>query len=516
MSRQTLQSASLLVVTAAVAGKVVGFLREVIIARQFGTGEEYDTFLAAIVIPSMIYTIIWYGLPNLLVPVYARRADKGSLRSLWIWFILLTGALTAAVVLGAETVLSLVVPGLSDTLAGRATGMLRAYSVMIFLSVIIAGGRARLEGRKHFIRPAIGPASINVVVIGAVYLFAESIGAYAIVWSTLAGTLLIGLWYWWPTGDEQRPAASPAPEPAAPLGKLALGVMAAAILSQMFFVIDRWWGSFLLPGSISALRYGTTISNIPVFIVGTGLAMAIFPFLSEALSSRNEHEARQILGRAARYLVWIGVPLAVVLGLYGRPLVGLFLERGRFDAESTALTVRLLPFLALGIIPYATTAIWEKVYYAQRWLGRLFVVMLAAFTAKFILSWVLVGPLDIDGLALATGLSYLLWGGLMFAGIRSAQRPFFTPLFVYFLKVALLTVGGGVAGYFLVQALFSGFDGGLLLNRIIHLTIGVILIWGPLLLIDGHWGINERRKVWEAFVTAIRRVSRRNNEKQSK
>jgi|GEM_PF-6388993 len=131
--------------------------------------------------------------------------------------------------------------------------------------------------------------------------------------------------------------------------------------------------------------------------------------------------------------------------------------------------------------------------------------MSGAFLCKFVLSWVLVSPLQIDGLALATGLSYLCWGGLMFVGIRRAQRPSLIPLVVYFLKVSLLVVGGGLLGHYLTGLVIPGIGDDILLGRLAHLAIGVLGIWGPLLLIEGHWGIHEGKNVWQAFTTAIRR-----------
>jgi len=418
MPRQTLKTASLVVITAALIGKFAGFLREVIVARAFGTGTELDAFLAAISVPAGVYTILLYALPNLLVPVYARPEDDpgGPKTNFWLALFGSTAVLTLICTVFAGTVISIIVPGLTEQVATRAAGMLRAYSTIIILGTALAVGTARLQGQRYFIRPALSPVILNVVVIGGVLLFAGTYGAYSIVWSTLAATLIMVIWLWWPTGaktDTQKSGVRNGGL-AEPLGKIALGIIAVAVLGQMFFIVDRWWASFLLPGSISALNYAMTVANLPVFIVGTGLAVAIYPFLNEALHKPASGEAPLILDRAVRYLLWAAVPMAVIIGVYGSPLIGLFLERGKFSSESTALTVRLLPFLAAGIVVYAGNAIWDKVYYSRRWLARLFLIMTVAFFCKFALSWVFIRPLEIEGLALATGLSYWCWGGLLF------------------------------------------------------------------------------------------------------
>jgi len=185
-------------------------LREIIVAHAFGTGAEYDAFLAAIVIPSAIYTVVDYGLPNILVPVYSRHgaAAHRPPSGFWIWLFLLAGMLTFVVAFMAGTVVSLVVPGLPEVLSRKAADMLRMYAVIIFLGVICAAGRARLQGRKFFTRPAFGPPLLNITIMGSIFFLADKMGAYSIVWGTLTGTLVLGIWYWWPV-REQPPAPVP-------------------------------------------------------------------------------------------------------------------------------------------------------------------------------------------------------------------------------------------------------------------------------------------------------------------
>jgi len=89
--------------------------------------------------------------------------------------------------------------------------------------------------------------------------------------------------------------------------------------------------------------------------------------------------------------------------------------------------------------------------------------------------------------------------------MKPEARPRFKPLAIYFLKIILLTLGGGLLGHYLVGIILAGTDMSLFLNRSLHLGIGIIFVWGPLLLIDGRWGIKERHMVWTTLMAAIRR-----------
>ena len=495
----------MLVVTAALAGKVIGFVREVAVAHAFGTGIEYDAFLAGITVPAAICTILDYGAPNLLVPLYAaKRALPASFR---LGALITAVALIVALVVFAPAVVSLVTPGLSSATSAWAARVLRAYSGMVLLGLLSSVGMARLQGRRLFTRPALGPIVLNLVVLAGVLVLSGRLGTFSLVWGMSAGTVLLAIWYWWPA-KEQHDQAEPARESsslAPPLGMAAIGVLAAVVIGQLFFVVDRWWGSYLEPGSISALLYAITITNIPVAVIGTGLAVAIFPFLHASLAAPDPTEGRRILERAVRYIIWIGVPLAVMFGLFGEPLIGLLLERGRFDARSTELTAGLLPLLALGMVFYAATAIWEKVYYARRRVWRLVVVMGVVFTGKVLLSWLFVSSLGIRGLALATGLSYIGCSILLYLGIDRAYRPPWQPTLTYLVKVLLLAFGSGVIGYMLCRVLIPTPGPSVTAVRMIQLLLGGIFIWVPLLMIDGHWGISERRRIIDALCSAIGR-----------
>jgi len=509
MVRQSLKTASLVVMAAALAAKAVGFMREIAVAHAFGTGTEYDAFVAGITVPAAICTLLEYGVPNLLVPVYARARGRRVLPvRFWLSALVCAAALAGAVAVFAPFVVSLVTPGLAEATSAKAVGILRAYAGMIFLGVFYAAGIARLQGQRYFTRPALGYILLNLIVLASIIMWSSRLGTYAIVWGMLGGTMLLILWYWWPTKGRPDGADDPGPgseveAAAALLGRAALGVMAVVIVGQLFFIVDRWWGSYLAPGSISALVYAITITNIPVAVIGTGMAVAIFPFLHDALSSGNDAEAQLILERAVRYLIWLGVPLAVMLGLFSEPLIGLFLERGRFDAQSTRLTAGLLPFLALGTVFYSATAIWDKVYYAQRRVGRLAALVALIFAGKFLLSWCFVSPWGIKGLALATGLSYVGWGTLMYVGIDRAHRPAAGSTIAYLAKVVLLTLGGGITGHYLWSLVVPALGGTLTIVRFVHVLLGTAFVWTPLLLMDGRWGIDERRKLREAISAAL-------------
>jgi putative peptidoglycan lipid II flippase len=184
------------------------------------------------------------------------------------------------------------------------------------------------------------------------------------------------------------------------------------MFSTEFFL--KFFGSFLPRGGIAALNYGLRIMLMMVGLFGQAAGVAAFPFMVRLASEGRLDEMNRLLDRTLRYLSLV-LPFAVLLMALRSEVVGLLFERGRFDADATALTAGLLPYLMIGAVAFAAQTVVVRGFYARQntLLPAVFGTLAVVFSIPLYfwgMTW-----LGVAGVALALSLSALLQVGLLYA-----------------------------------------------------------------------------------------------------
>jgi len=434
--------------------RVLGFVRDIIIATAFGTGLAAEAFVVSFRIPNLLRDLVGEGATNAaFVPALTECREKSPER---FWrlaatlFWVMSGILLVLSLLGvlfAEPIVALIAPGFlhsSDPekfpLTVKLTRVIFPYIFLIGLSALAMG---ILNSLKEFKSSAFGPALLNLSLITAGIWFEKDYGPMALIVGVLVGgalqlacqipPLFRRGFRFFPAGGEKEYTRK--------IGRLLLPRAFGSALYQINVFVDSIlasFESFVGPGGQSALYYANRLFQLPLAIFGLALAQALLPTFSTQMVRRDLDGFRATFVSSVCSLMFIVLPASFGLIVLSKPIIRVLFEHGRFDAYSTSITSSALFFYAFGLLSCCLIKVLVNAFYAMQDTRTPVRTMLIAVAFNIVLSLLLMGPLKIGGLALASTLSATLNGYLLYTRLRRRSGPFDEPRMLRaFWKMAL-------------------------------------------------------------------------------
>jgi len=466
------------------ATNLLGFVREILFAREVGTSGEADAYVTAFSIAALCFLVFSAGsLQGAFMPKYQDQliqGEAGQARGLWrMTLIALVVVLTAVALLingAAEVWVGLVAPGFSTEQQSLTATLLRWLAPMIVLVGVGSLLQSVLHAHQRFMLPAIIPFLNNVVIIGFLLVAVPAYGILGLAQGTL---LAAGLWLLlFPTMRRLVPTVPPKVRPKAlrDLVHTMLPLMLLLIADQLSGLVQKALVSGQEPGSIAVLNYAARLEGLPVGIFAVAVATVCFPALVEAISNGDQRESAKRFGLGLSAIFFCTVPATVFLVLEPHLVVRVLLERGAFGPEATARAADALFWYALGMVPQSLIVFVNRIYFAAgdtrtpMKIGVLSAVMHVAF------SWVLVDRFGYLGIAIGTTLYALVYATLLLAPLHSL---FAVPTrLVWSCAWRPLLAGAVMATSYLVWDIeenLRGFLAALGIGGIVYLTIAYVL-----------------------------------------
>jgi putative peptidoglycan lipid II flippase len=409
------------------SSRILGFVRDMLLARLFGATPAADAFYVAFRIPSLLRELFAEGsMSGAFIPVFTEYHSLKSKREAWelasaVFTTLLTivTLVTLLGILAAPWLVMGLAPGFQSSpdklalttllarvmfpyllfisLAALAMGILnsvRAFAVpayaALFLNICIIGCALFLS--PHLDEPIVGVA-IGVVAGGAAQ-FAMQLPSLKI------RGLLFGFRF------------DPAHQGVRRIGRLMVPSLLGMSVTQINLTISTILASFIA-GAPTYLFYGMRLVQFPLGIFGVALAMAILPTLSAQAARGAMEELRTTLGFGLRMIVFIMLPAMLGLIFLRTPIVHLFFEHGTFTALDTAETARAVLCYAVGLWAFGGVRIIVAAFYSLQDTKTPALSAAVAVTANIVFSVLLMSPLGASGLALATALAGMVNGAIL-------------------------------------------------------------------------------------------------------
>lgn len=419
--------ASLIMMGSVFASRVMGLVREMVIAYAGGAEAVVDAYQVAFVLPEILNHIVASGFLSVtFIPLFTGYLARGDEKGAWrlaTTLLTLFGGLLAALIGVAEIWCPQLVALLAPGLAGDAVMPAAVRMTRIILPAQLffyAGGlfTAVQFARERFFIPALAPLIYNLGIICGGVAGIGSGGMDGFAWGVLGGAFvgnfLLQFWGARRVGLRLVPGGSWRHPDVGRYLRLTLPLMLG--LSMMFSaeVFLKFFGSYLPRGGIAALNYGLRVMLMMVGLFGQAAGVAAFPYLVRLASEGQLAEMNRLLDQTLRFLSLV-LPFAVLLMALRYEVVGLLFQRGRFDAEATALTAGILPYLMIGAVAFAAQTVVVRGFYARQntLLPAIFgTVAVTASIPLYILGLKLLG---VAGVALALSLSALLQVGGLYA-----------------------------------------------------------------------------------------------------
>ena len=427
--------------------RVLGLIRDVVMARVIGADALADAFFVAFKIPNFLRRLFAEGaFAQAFVPVLAEYRERGSHAAVQALVDRVAGALgsvlillTVLVMLGAPAVTALFAPGFLDDPErfDAASTMIRItfpYLLLISLTGLSAG---ILNSYDRFAIPALTPVWLNISLIGASLAgaawFTEP--AYALAWGVLAAgvvQLVFQLPFLMGIRLLPRPVIDWHYEGVKRILKLMTPAIFGVSVSQINLLLDTVIASFLPTGSVSWLYYSDRLSELPLGVFGVALGTVILPNLSRQHAAASAETFAATLDWAVRMVLLVAVPAGVALVILAEPILAtLFYDGRQIDARDITMSALSLKAYALGLIAFMLIKVLAPGYFARQDTATPVRIGIIAMSANMVMNIALVIPfhhywqVGHMGLALATSAAAYLNGFLLYRGLRRAgvYRP---------------------------------------------------------------------------------------------
>ncbi|MEO6696869.1 MAG: murein biosynthesis integral membrane protein MurJ [Gammaproteobacteria bacterium] len=418
--------------------RVLGFVRDMVIARLFGAGTGADAFFIAFRIPNFWRRLFAEGaFSQAFVPVLAEYKEKRAHEEVRLLMDHVSGVLglvlfgvTLLGVIAAPLLVMIFAPGFLDEADryGLTVTMLRiTFPYLLFVSLAAMAG-AILNSYGRFGVPAFTPVFLNLALIGSAIWLAPHLEhpVTALAWGVFIGGILQLLFQLpflhrlhlfprlrWGWGDEGVRRIIKL------MGPAIFGVS----VTQINLLFDTLIASFLVAGSVSWLYYSDRLVELPLGVFGIALATVMLPNLSRQNALAETEKFSQSLDWAIRWVWLIGAPATVGLVLLAGPLLTTLFRYGEFSAHDMLMSSYSLMAFGVGLPGYIFIKILAPAFYARQDTRTPVRIGVIAMLTNMVLNMVFVIPLAKFGLghagiALATALAAFLNAGLLYRALR--------------------------------------------------------------------------------------------------
>jgi putative peptidoglycan lipid II flippase len=364
-----------IIATGNIASRLLGLVREQIIAYLFGATELVSAFGIAAKVPKMIYELLVGGmLSAALVPVFSQVTEEEGAPALWALFSRVT-SLVAVVLAAIVLLIELFAPQAAWLLGGGfdAEGqaalarMLRIIAPAVFFFGLSGVVTALLYTLKRFTYPAFGAAAFNLGMIIAAPVLAGRLDAFSLAVGVLCGSVL-QLLIMTPDlrGVRFRPRLDLSDPAMRRILALYLPIAAGLVVSNIQVAIDQRLASSTGESSVAWMDRATTLVQLPHGLVAVAISLAVLPTLSRLSAAGDGTGFRQTLGMGLRMVLVLILPATVGLFLLADPVVSLLFQHGAFTSTDTFWTAWALRYYMLGLIFAAVDWPLNYAFYARQ------------------------------------------------------------------------------------------------------------------------------------------------------
>jgi putative peptidoglycan lipid II flippase len=420
--------------------RVLGFVRDMAIARAFGAGLATDAFFVAFKLPNLLRRIFAEGaFSQAFVPILAEYKTQRGEQDTRVFLDHVTALLalalfvvTAIGVLAAPLIVYLSAPGFAavPTKFELTVALLRlTFPYILFISLASLAG-AVLNTYSRFAIPAFVPTLLNVsFIVFALWLapwFDPPVMALA--WAVFIGGVL-QLGFQLPYLARLRMLPTPRLDLRDPGIWRVLKLMGPAIfgvsIGQISLLINGIFASFLVTGSVSWLYFADRLMEFPTGVLGVALGTILLPSLSRSYAQGSGEEYSRLLDWGLRLTLLLALPAALALAILSVPLIATLFHHGAFDARDVEMTSQALTAYSVGLAGLILVKVLAPGFYARQNIRTPVKIGILTLAATQLMNLAFIYPLRHAGLALAIGLGACINAALLYRKLR--EHGVFTP-----------------------------------------------------------------------------------------
>ena len=426
--------AAWLIALVTIASKLIGFVRDMVVANFYGATLVSDAYFYALQIPSLAIIILGgVGGPfhsaavaifSKLIPNFDTKPDE-VVNRLYNTFLTVSFLFFAFVaILGfffADKIMGLIISAGSPELIHLASLHFKIMSPIILIGGIIGIYYGLLIVHKQYILPNLSPMILSLVVIAVISLVHNDKSGIALALATTIGAvcqILIQFPKLRQIGYRIKPNLDiKNNKNFKDITELLFPAILSSTIGQISIYIDMFFASILVTGAWTSVVFANRIFQFPVGILVTAFLVPLFPIFSRLAGEGNKDSIKVYFNKGVGVLFFAAIPMIMWILLLARDGISLVFERGAFNSDAVLMVSEALCFLSWSIIPYVFRDSITRVYYAFNDSRTPFIIAMSSIALKAVLNWLLIIKLNmgIAGITLST--SFITLFNAVFLGL---------------------------------------------------------------------------------------------------
>ncbi len=450
MKGKSLLSTGVVVIALIVFGKLIAFAKDILISAYFGASLETDSFFIALNITSILFVAFSSTVSVVFLPLYNEQkvrhnyqvASMYSSNAISIYI-----AISFAISLIGFTFATEIVEALSSTANKQrvllSANLLKIMVVSFVFSVFTSFLISIQLSNKQYLFPHLIPIINNSIVFIAVLIFASSYGIYvAAIAGVLAWVIQVPLHLWFVRKEFRYSFyLNVNDETIKKMGVLFLPAFLGIFVDQINILVDTVLASDLSEGSISALNYSNRLISFASGIFIMAIMSIMFPVFSEYIEKKDSLNLNKAIRSSLRVLLIVLVMITSIVVVFYNEIVSIVFERGKFDNMAVENTSSVFLFYGVGLVFIGLRELFNKIFYAKKDTKTPLWISVISVSTNIALSLLLVDSMGINGLALASSLSIMLYVSIqLFMLNKLIGAEFYAGIPTLLLKLLLATL----------------------------------------------------------------------------
>lgn len=456
--------AAWIIAVVTIVSKLIGFVRDIIIANYYGAAMVSDAYYYAYQIPSL--SLILLGgvggpfhsatvaifsklIPNLQEKPseYVNKLYSTFMTATIIFFL----ALSAIMFIFPRQIMGLIISGGSPDMINLAATHLKIMTPLLVIGGIVGIYYGILIIYRQFMLPNLSPIIMSLAIIGVVIAAPSDQKGYALAWATTIGAIL-QLIIQYPNirklGYKLKPNFAFTNNPEfKEICELLFPAVLSSTVGQIHIYVDMFFTSSISEGAWTAIGYANRVFQFPVGILVTAFLVPLFPIFAKLVADKDYNGIKNYFNKGVGVLFFGAIPIIIGILVVGMDAVRLVFERGLFDEKATFMVTEALWFLSVSIIPYVFRDSITRVYYSFNDSKTPFVVAFSSIVLKLVLNYVLISKMHfgIGGITLSTSLVTLFNACVLGMFITKKMDMDYKSLFINLLKMIVAgVITGGI------------------------------------------------------------------------
>ena len=446
--------AAWIIMVVTIISKLIGFVRDIVIANYYGASLVSDAYYYAYQIPSLSLILLGgVGGPfhsatvaifSKLIPSLCEKPTE-EVNKLYSTFmnatILFFVLLSVLMFIFPRQIMGIIISSGSVEMINLAAMHLKIMTPLLVIGGIVGIYYGILIIYKQFMLPNLSPIVMSLAIIGIVIAVPNDQKGLALAWATTIGAIL-QLIIQYPNirklGYRFKPNFDFINNPHFnEIGELLFPAILSSTVGQVHIYVDMFFTSSISEGAWTAIGFANRIFQFPVGILVTAFLVPLFPIFARLVADKDYDGIRNYFNKGVGVLLFGAIPIIIGILTVGTDAVRLVFEHGEFDSTATFMVTEALWFLSVSIIPYVFRDSITRVYYSFNDSATPFTVAFSSIVLKILLNWILITKMKfgIGGITLSTSLVTLFNACVLGYFITRKMKMNYKELFINLLKM---------------------------------------------------------------------------------